>query len=283
MKAQKLNILVLFAGAGLSTRGLLNAGHSCTDIEIDPYKQYLSTILNPEADHILSDVQDLDPEFIASFDAIWASPPCQKRSLLNTTESSKTLQPEMAQHLDDLLAWSLALENDILWVENVIEHGGDNSWGQYYNAAQFLEIPVQVRQRIIGGRHRLPSTHRGYKPSYKYDGWHVSPAVTASLWKRTNALRTYVETFLKSTCEDFHGYVPTIDQVAWLQGINRVPVDWYDPPSDWQSTYLQWERVMYEGIGNGVPVYMAQAFGEAYSQPQEQVAIRQPELFEFAA
>ena len=105
LNPEVLNILVLFDGAGLAMRGLLDAGHSCTGVEIDPVKSYLSTILNPDAsDHIVSDVLDLDMDWIASFDAVWASPPCQKRSLLNTTASSKTLQPDMAQHLDNLLS-----------------------------------------------------------------------------------------------------------------------------------------------------------------------------------
>lgn len=77
MESRKLNILVLFAGAGLSTRGLLNAGHTCTDVELDNSKQHLSKLLNPEAHHILANVRDLDSDFIASFDAVWASPPCQ--------------------------------------------------------------------------------------------------------------------------------------------------------------------------------------------------------------
>jgi hypothetical protein len=40
---------------------------------------------------------------------------------------------------------------------------------------------------------------------------------------------------------------------------------------------------MYEAIGNGVPVYMSRAFGEAYSKPKEPIIFRQLELFAEAA
>jgi site-specific DNA-cytosine methylase len=268
-QSRKLNILVLFAGAGLATRGLLDAGHTCTDVEIIPEKSHLSKILNPEATHLIADVLTLDATWIASFDAVWSSPPCQKRS-----KGSTTANFERYEGYDDLLLHSLVLSNDVLWVENVFEGKGNDKWGSRYNAAQFMERPIQNRQRLIGGRYRTPGTYRQFEMSYLKHGWNISTAVTASMWHRLRD--TY---FRDGTCEDIYGYVPTLDEVARLQGIDAIPLSWYDPIDGYSWT--QWQRNLYEAIGNGVPVYMARAFGEAYSKPD--VGIRQLPLFELLA
>jgi hypothetical protein len=46
-----------------------------------------------------------------------------------------------------------------------------------------------------------------------------------------------------------------------MQGL-EVPKAWYDVPAG--VTGLNWRKNIYEAIGNGVPVYMAKAFGERY-------------------
>jgi site-specific DNA-cytosine methylase len=268
--ARILNILVLFAGAGLATRGLLDGGHTCTDVEIQPEKVHLSKILNPEAEHITCDVMDLDPAFIASFDAVWASPPCQKRSSSQTTGN-----PENYIGYDDLLEWSLNLKNDVLWVENVIEKGGYNSWGKKFNAGQFLETPIQNRQRIIGGHYRNPHSYRQYKSSYLSEGHTPLPAVLAGLHKKLSVVGKVSYSKFK-TLEMVLGYVPTLDEIAYLQGINAIPLNWYEPLDGY--SWSKWQVNLYEAIGNGVPVYMARAFGEAYSKPEK--GIRQMSLFD---
>ena len=273
MKPRKLNILVLFAGAGLATRGLLDAGHSCTDVEIDPAKSHLSRLLNPEAKHIVSDVRDLDSKYIASFDAVWASPPCQKRSDTNHND----LADAKYQHHDDLLNWALELPNSILWVENVISRTSrhSNKWGRRWNAAQFEHNPRMMRRRLIGGCHRAPFSWRPYQDTYSYP--HICPTPLASELghggmrkdrdkERRKFTRFYVEQV---------GRVPAIPDMAFRMGVN-VPYKWYRPLGGF--TERQWIMQLSEAIGNGVPVYMARAFGEAYSKPVRVIPMRQLEL-----
>jgi site-specific DNA-cytosine methylase len=261
-------------------RGLLDAGHDCTGVELLQEKAHLSKLLNPDAKaHIVANVLDLDMEWVNSFDAVWASPPCQSRSMANKGRNSKT---QVNRHVNDnLLQWSLGLTNEIVWVENVIEPGGNNAWGSYFNAAQFLKVPVQNRQRVIGGRYTAPSYCRGYKPEYSHDGWRISPATTASMYKRIVILGKFSSGQRFGTCETFYGYVPTLDECAHLQGLEAIPLDWYDPMNGY--SWSKWQVNLYEGIGNGVPVYMARAFGEAYSKPIETPNFKQLELFERVA
>jgi site-specific DNA-cytosine methylase len=274
----KLNILVLFDGAGLAMRGLLDAGHDCTGVEIAPEKAHLSRLLNPDAKgHIVADVLDLDMAWIEGFDAVWASPPCQSRSQSN--KANKTVRATEKRVVNEnLLEWSLRLPGKILWVENVIDNGGNNSWGNRWNAAQFLETPVQNRSRVIGGRYKNPVIHRGYKPEYSHEGWHISPTVQASMYKRMVIVGNQSNGAREATCESFYNFAPTIDEAAYLQGIGAIPLDWYDPISGY--SWSRWQANLYEGIGNGVPVYMARAFGEAYSNPKETVIFKQLDLFQ---
>lgn len=267
-ESRKLNILVLFAGAGLATRGLLDAGHSCTDVEIQPEKAHLSKILNPESKHIVADVLSLDAGFIASFDAVWASPPCQKRSDANihNTEAEK-----YSGH-DDLLAFSLALPNEILWVENVLSKKYSNDFGQFWNAAQFELFPRQSRRRIIAGRYRTPYGYRAFQ--YSYPELDICPAIGAQDWQGG-----YKPTFARS--EGWYGRKLSISEKAYHQGL-EIPHGvlqswWYSMPG---FTAAQWRANLHEAIGNGVPVYMARAFGEAYSKPVTVVPQKQLSLFE---
>lgn len=271
------SLLVLFGGAGFATRGLIDSGcaERVVSVELDPAKHHLSKILNPEAEHINANVLDLDPDFIASFTMCWSSPPCQSRSLANKYNKS----PQAAEKKiinTDLFEWTLKLPNKILWIENVIEPQGNNDWGIRWNAAQFLKTPIQSRNRIIGGRYKNPVVHRGYKPEYSHSGYRISPVVRASIWKNLKILGKQIAS-RDSTCESFYGYVPTLDEVAWLQGLNAIPLDWYEPIESY--SWSKWQRNLYEGIGNAVPVYMARAFGEAYSNPQESLILKQVSMF----
>lgn len=271
-----LNILVLFAGAGLATRGLLDAGHTCTDVEIQPEKSYLSEILNPEATHIVSDVMDLDPDWIATFDAVWASPPCQKRSGMNQGRDLDAIE-KYNKH-DDLLEWSLSLKNNVLWVENVVDNKGRNNWGKRYNAAQFETR--QLRTRIIGGRYRNPAINLPYKPSYlKSHNIDICPAVLATEITKS-AIPSPKSGFIHSEAAYWYGRTLSLSEVAWHQGIDKIPHEllksWWYPLDNY--TYRQWKIELCEAIGNGVPVYMAKAFGEAYSYPDK--GIRQMPLLD---
>lgn len=235
-----MNIAVLFDGAGLARLGLERAGHTCTGIELDPAKHFLSRFVG-SGNCILADVRNVD---LSIYDAIWASPPCQWRS------SARTQGNPISQYADDLLTWSLGLAHDIVWVENVLMQGNKgNDWGIKYNAHQFLDKPIQNRTRIIGGRYSLPSTYRPYS-KYIYG---LCPAITATEWKgcATDTRRA----------SRYYGRKLTIEECAYHQGF-EIPKEWYNIPETY--TKSAWYRNLYEAIGNGVPVYMSYAFGEVY-------------------
>lgn len=264
----KLNILVLFAGAGLATRGLLDAGHDCTDVELMPEKAHLSKILNPDAKaHIVANVLDLDMEWIKSFDAVWSSPPCVKRSDANIHDTNA----EKYAIFDDLLEWSLALPNKILWVENVLSKNYSNDFGRFWNAAQFEEMPRQMRRRIIAGRYECPFVYRDYQASYP--NLDICPAIQAQDWQGG-----YKPKFARS--EGYYGRKLSASEKAYHQGFeipNGLLNSWWYPMAGF--TIAQWRANIHEAIGNGVPTYFARAFGEAYSNPQESLIARQLSLF----
>lgn len=239
-----MKIAVLYDGAGLARLGLELAGHDCTGFEIDPYKHLLSQSVG-SGNSILADATKVD---LSGYDAVWASPPCQKRSQANTNKVVKNGY----DGYDDLLKHSLELPHEILWVENVIEKQGDNSWGTKYNAAQFLEEPIQCRNRIIGGRFKEPKLYRRYQLSYPK--LKICPAIIAS-----QGQGGYAPKFKRA--EGFYGRKMTLEECGYHQGFT-VPKEWDNKPEELSNS--EWKRIKFEAIGNGVPVYMAQAFGKMY-------------------
>jgi len=139
-----MKIAVLFDGAGLARLGLEQAGHTCVGVELDPHKHHLSAFVG-EGDCRLADVRSFD---LTGFDAVWASPPCQKRSQARTQGAPRSI------YADDLVDWALALDTAVLWVENVVTPG--EQFGALYNAAQFHEPPPADQESC--NRRTLPST-----------------------------------------------------------------------------------------------------------------------------
>lgn len=239
-----MKIAVLFDGAGLARLGLEKAGHKCTGFELDPNKHRLSLSVG-SGNSVLADVRDVD---LSSFDGVWASPPCQKRS------DARTQGEAIGEFADDLLEWSLALPNRVLWVENIMKQGClGNDWGTKFNAAQFLNKPIQNRNRVIGGRFEMPEVYRPYVKAYPK----ICPCITASEYKgcASDSRRA----------SRFYGRRITIQEAAFHQGFD-IPYEWAITPEGF--TPGQWRNNLYEAIGNGVPVYMAKAFGAAYPCPQ---------------
>lgn len=247
-----MNILVMFDGVGLARLGLEKAGHICTGIELDPWKHYLSTWVG-SGNCILDDVRNID---IRKYDAIWASPPCQWYS------TARTQGEPISEYSVDLLSWCLNLDKNILWVENVLSFK-NNSWGYLYNAAQFLKEPIQNRNRIIGGKFKQPKLFRKYKKYYK--GLNLCPCITASEYKgcATDNRRA----------SRYYSRKLTMEECAYHQGFS-IPRVWYLRPDKFEGTKAKWIKNIYEGIGNGVPVYMAQAFGEVYRDRFKRMELR---------
>ena len=235
-----MKIACLFDGAGLARLGLEQAGHEVVGFELDPTKHYLGKFVGTGNCHV-GDATAVD---LSEFDAVWASPPCQWRS------STRAQGDPVSDFATDYLDWALSLPHKPLWVENIMsQKESDNSWGVKWNAAQFLQMPIQNRNRIIGGSYKPPKTFRIYKRAYPK----VCPCITASEYKGCGSD--------KRRASRFYSRKLTIQECAYHQGF-EIPDGWLDIPDGYTKT--QWYKNIYEAIGNGVPVYMARAFGEAY-------------------
>ncbi len=236
-----MKIAVLFDGAGLARLGLEQAGHICTGYELDSNKHYLSKMVG-SGSCILADATKVE---LTNFNAVWASPPCQWLS------SARTQGKPVSDFAINYLDWCLKLSHSILWVENIVQLRTEaNFWGKMYNAGQFSNL--QNRNRIIGGRYRIPNLLKPYKKTYP----NLCPCITATEYKgcandRRRASRWY-------------GRRLTLEECAYHQGF-IMPRKWLLPPKDWFDSDIKWEHQLYEAIGNGVPVYMSQKFGEEYS------------------
>lgn len=234
-----MRIAVLFDGAGLARLGLEQAGHECHGFEIDPWKHALSTLVG-SGNCTLTDVRNVD---LRPFDAIWSSPPC---SFIVSQERKALLLVSMRK-----TCWNgLSLDAEVLWVENVISPSTEGL-GTRYNAAQFLEVPIQNRNRIVGGRYRSPRVFHSYKRAFPG----ICPCITAS---EHAGCASHTR-----RASRFYGRRITPNEAAYHQGFS-IPDSWWDIPETWKGTPTQWRNNIYEAIGNGVPVYMAKAFGEAY-------------------
>lgn len=241
-----MKIAVLFDGAGLARLGLEKAGHSCTGFEINPIAHHLSCMVG-SGNCILADVLNVN---LKEFNAVWASPPCQLCSTARTQGF-----PE-SKYSKNLLDWSLSLPHDVLWVENVTFNAYGNimkpGWGKVYNAAQFQNFPIQNRNRMIGGRYSEPKVKHLWKKIFPG----ICPCITATEYKGCASDQR--------RASRYYGRRLTLDEVAYHQGFN-IPKKWYVPLSNYslQGPQSSWSKELYRAIGNGVPVYMAYAFGKA--------------------
>lgn len=242
-----LRVAVLFdGGGGLARLGLEKAGLQCTGYELNPVAHHLSTLVG-SGRCVLADVRDVD---LSEFDAAWASPPCQRRS------SARTQGDPAGPYSDDLLRWSLDLRKTwpnlrFLWVENVsTAFGRLPDWGTVYNAYQFGG--QQNRNRIIGGDYPRPRVRRHWRKAYPG----ICPAITASEYKgcATDTRRA----------SRFFGRRLTIQECGQQQGF-EVPAGWFKPLPGYtyDGPQSSWSIELYRAVGNGVPVYMAEAFGQA--------------------
>ena len=270
-----MRIAVLFDGAGLARLGLEQAGHECIGVELDPVAHHLGQFVG-EGECLLGDVRgDTYMQVVKDWaDAVWASPPCQKRS------SARTQGEPTSDYSEDLLEWSLGLRDryphlKTLWVENIkSQKAEENTWGTLWNAAQFGSQPKQNRQRVIGGEYPNPTVQRAFKTYYRE--LDLCPCVTATEYKgcasdKRRASRYYGR---KLTLQEvaFHMGMPIhvepVDRVMQIDDTydpleGYVPEGWKQKPEWFLGTNVEWRNAQYTALGNGVPVWMAKAFGTA--------------------
>ncbi len=246
--------VVLFDGAGLSARGLRMAGFRTIGVESNPACHRMAkSILDAEIREFgndcpayhsrvwLCDVRDdCVNAVMANADVIWASPPCQLHS------SARTQGNPTGQYAEDLLPWSLELpvrfpKAKAVWIENVTRMGkGKNDWGTVYNACQFGTL--QNRNRVIAGRYLEPVVLFPYRKTFRG----VCPTITASEIKGCASD--------KRRASKFYGRRLTLHECAYHM----------DMP-EWMLLAMCGEKTseIYKAIGNGVPLRMAKAFGDA--------------------
>lgn len=232
------------------------AGHECTGFELNPVAHHLGQFVG-SGNSTLADVREVD---LSGFDAVWASPPCQLYSQARTQGEPKS------EFATDLLDWSLGLPHPVLWVENVLPQGALPDWGRVWNAAQFEEHPRQNRNRLVGGRYTDPQVLCPWRKWFPG----VCPTITATEYKGCAS-----DTRRASR---FYGRRITVWEAAFHMGLelplewSTVP-NWYTPgPTKFGNRITReksWHYELYQAIGNGVPVYMARAFGQAYPVAQK--------------
>jgi len=93
---KKLRLLDLFCCAGGAGTGYHQAGFDVVGVDINQQLNYPFTF-------VCADALKLDPEFIASFDAIHASPPCQSYSDLAKRNGNADDWPRLIEPVRELL------------------------------------------------------------------------------------------------------------------------------------------------------------------------------------
>ena len=90
----KPRLLDLFCKAGGAGAGYAQAGFEVVGVDIEPQRRY-------PFDFVQGDVLALTPDFLAGFDAIHASPPCQAHSLAQRIQSRE--HPDLVEPTRKLL------------------------------------------------------------------------------------------------------------------------------------------------------------------------------------
>ena len=78
-----MKALDLYSGAGGATRGLQQAGFHVTGVDLRAQPRYIGDRF------IQADALSLTAEFVASFDFVWSSPPCQFHTAMRHAHNAK--------------------------------------------------------------------------------------------------------------------------------------------------------------------------------------------------
>lgn len=161
MKRRPL-LLDLFCCAGGAAMGYYRAGFDVVGVDIAPQPRYPFTFIQ-------ADCMTLDPAFIASFDAVHASPPCQRFSDLAKRNGNADDWPDLIDPTRDLCLASgkpYVIEN----VEGAPLIDATTLCGTMFPPLRVLRHrlfetnwPLQAPPH---GRHPLCFTHDKRKPHY---------------------------------------------------------------------------------------------------------------------
>ncbi len=92
----KYRLLDLFCCAGGAAKGYNDVGFEVVGIDVNPQQRYPFTFIQ-------ADAFSLTPEFLMSFDAIHASPPCQSYSDLAKRNGNASKWPRLIDPVRDML------------------------------------------------------------------------------------------------------------------------------------------------------------------------------------
>lgn len=95
-KTKKPRLLDLFCCAGGAAAGYAKAGFEVVGVDISPQPHF-------PFEFIQADALSLDPKFIASFDGIHASPPCQSYSDLAKRNGNGHMWPRLIEPVREML------------------------------------------------------------------------------------------------------------------------------------------------------------------------------------
>lgn len=95
-RPERLRLLDLFCCAGGAAKGYYAAGFEVVGVDIDPQRRY-------PYEFIQADALKLAPDFLASFDAIHASPPCQSYSDLAKRNGNADAWPRLIEPVREML------------------------------------------------------------------------------------------------------------------------------------------------------------------------------------
>ncbi len=148
-----MRILDLYCGAGGAGEGYRQAGLEVVGVDLNPQPRYRP------GPFIQANVLRLDPRFLASFDAIHASPPCQAHTAMKT-------MPDAKLHLD-LIAPTRAAE----------EHQGEPAAGvlnpRNLGQAQLAAIEIDRSIQVFHPDHGVQVLQGGIS------SWRVATLVSA--------------------------------------------------------------------------------------------------------
>lgn len=155
-----MKLLDLFCGAGGASMGYHRAGFDVVGVDLNPQKNYPFTFIQGDAIEFLR-------QYGHEFDAVHASPPCQRHSAMSNC------RPGLADEYPDLIdeTRDLLLELNVPWViENV--------------PGSPLRDPIMLCGHMFGlelYRHRLFESN--IELNVPVHPKHVTPASKAGHWK----------------------------------------------------------------------------------------------------